>query len=134
MIVYLVLESNASSELNLVVSQLSSLFPLIVLINSDKTREVIRNKLSDQFIVVSNPGVITCEIINFKAPIFVLSSNQKQRVYNYNSFGIDGFIDLAWDGAKIDAWKTNDKSKYLYANKLQLITCIFKSKRYIDSF
>lgn len=134
LIVYLVLERNASSELNLVVSQLSSLFPLIVSINSDKTREVIRNKLSDQFIVVSNPGVITCEIINFKAPIFVLSINQKQRVYNYNSFGIDGFIDLAWDGAKIDAWKTNDKSKYLYANKLQLITCIFKSQRYIDSF
>ena len=134
LIVYLVLESNASAELNLVVSQLSSLFPLMVSINSDKTEEVIRNKLSDQFIVVSHPGVITSEIINFKAPIFVLSSNLKQSVYNYNSFGIDGFIDLAWDGAKIDAWTTNDKSKYLYSSKLQLITCIFKSKRYIDSF
>ena len=134
LIVYLVSHENSTHELSSMVAQLTTLFPNIIRINADNTRTVIQRKRNDSFIVVSHPGVINEKIISARKPIFVLNSTLSEQVYNWQSFGAEGYIDLAWNGKSIDAWKTTDKSKIFYNKTLQLITCIFKSKKYITSF
>ena len=135
LMIYFASQNNNSKEIDSVMSELSSLFPNLITINANNVKAVILSKRrQSSFVTVSHPGVINEQIIELAVPIYVLSTTAKREVYNWQSFGVNGFIDLIWNGKKIDAWKTKNKDSFFYNKKLQLITCVFNSRNYIDSF
>lgn len=133
-VVYLAFQHQISCEIESIMGQLLPLFPNIILIHADNVQTVVKHKRTTSIIAASDPGIINKEIIALDLPIYVLNCDESTRTYNWQSFDMADFYDLLWDGELISAWKTTDKNKFLYSKKLQLITCIFKSKKYIDSF